>query len=340
MKKIIALAAVLLALLTVVAASMISCDEKSQNSKLALKAMESGDYERARRLYNFAIERGEADSEDERMFDILSAYIDAQRCLKSEEFSEGLEIIDACKYDYNTLPIRDDMDNLYSQLSDGKYADERLKSLADVINAGDFERAKAMSEEIASLSLTSSQQERLYALIRSTAENDEENQGSIIYYVKLSESSDDKTAPMYYGPDSDSDELCRISAGEAVEVIGFAENGFIEVYYDGKTGYVKSSLLSSEPDDGDAASGGGKDEKSKDESEDEKNVVVEAISSGDRLFVITGVNFRTEPDVESKIIDVIPAGEEVIYLGETEHGFYKIEYDGEVGYVYCDYVQK
>lgn len=353
MKKVISLIVVLLIALTAVAVSLVTCDEKSQNSRLALKAMDSGDYERAKRLYNFAIERGEADGEDERIYEIISAYIDASRCLKSEDFTEGLDILDACKYDYSKLSICNDMDKLYSQLSEGKYADERIKVLTGAVNAQEYERAKTLVEEIGKLSLTSAQQDRLYALSRAVTGDLSQENVSIIYYVNCGSSSD---IPMYFEADDDSDELCRISGGEAVEVKSFAEDGFIEIYYDGFTGYVKGSLLSPEKpeseknvrdDKDDTEDADDKNDKSEneqavdeDKNKDNADVPVEAISQGDTLYVLTGVNMRTESNTDCEIIDVIPGGEEITYLGEMEHGFYKVEYNGKVGYVYSDYVQK
>ncbi len=347
MKKIIGLILALLVVFTAVAVSLISCDSKSQHAKLGLKAMDAGEYERARRLYNFAVEKGEADEEDKRIYDILCAYIDAKRSLKSEDFSEGLDILDGCIYDYSTLSISDDMDRLYGQLSDGKYADERIKALGGVLNAKNYDKAKTMIEEINKLSLTSAQQEKLYALSRSMTDAISAQQPSdaIIYYVNKPKNS---SVALYYEASEDSDEICRIPGGEAVEVQAFAENGFIQVVYGADTGYVKSSVIAPEKTDGNEKD----DEDDSDEDgeapsddddnddDDDSNTKVEAISANDKLFVITGVNLRPEPTTECDVIDTIPAGSEVTYLGEMEHGFYKIEYNGTVGYAYSDYLQK
>lgn len=352
MKKVLSL--ILAAFMLLSAAVFSGCDNKSQNAKLGLKAMNEGDYDRAKRLYNFAIEHGEADSEDRQIFDILTAYTDANRCLKSEDFAEGLEILENCRYDYSSLSINDDMDKLYNNLSDGKYADERIKALTGVVNAGDYTRAKTMYEEISKLSLTSLQQDRLYALSRTITDETMENETAVYYKVNRSRDDD---VPMYYEADTHSDEICRIDGGTQVEVISFAEGGFIEVYYDGHTGYMNASALvpvtypsddKDKDDKNEQTKPKDEDKKDEDKNDDNKSssesvstkTPVEAISANDTLTVLTGVNFRSAPNTDSEILDVVPTGAEITYLGEMDHGFYKVEYKGKTGYVYSDYVSK
>ncbi len=345
----------LVLLLTVVLA-LSSCGGKSQNSKLGLQAMNEGDYDRAKRLYNFAIEKGEADDEDKKIYEVICAYTDAQRSLKAEEFTQGLAIIDGCGYDYGSLSIKNDMDKLYNQLSDGKYADERIRSLREVTEAGNLERARGMIDEINRLNLTTSQQERLDAISQEVARlltTDEEGD-TVVYYADRPK---DGSIPMYSEADEESDVITEIPGMEPIEVQGFADSGFISVVFDKKSGYVKSSdIVSSMPtykeqenEDKDTD----KDESAKDEKESGKDSdkaeqnngtdekpPVEAISADDELHAITAVNLRTEPNTECDVIDTIPAGAEVTYLGEMEHGFYKVEFNGKTGYAYSDYLQK
>lgn len=341
MKKAIALIVVLLMVLAATAVALVTCEARSRTVRMAENAMVSGDYERARRLYNFAIERGEASVDDERVFDILTAYLNAVDCFNTEEFGDGLNILDSCRYDYSSLAIADDMDRLYSGLSDGKYADERIRALSGIINAQDYERAKNVASEIEKLSLTDSQRDRLFALTRIiTDETAPRQESAIVYYVNRGRG---ENIPMYYDADGESDEICRILGGEAVEVRNFAENGFIEIYYDGNTGFVRGSALTAEkPSLPSAGSDDDDDEDDKDKDNDDKTpkVPVEAVSEGDKLFVLTGVNLRPEPNTDCEVIDVVPGGTEVTYLGEMERGYYLVDYNGKVGYVYSDYVQK
>ncbi|MGN1097645.1 MAG: SH3 domain-containing protein, partial [Clostridia bacterium] len=172
-----------------------------------------------------------------------------------------------------------------------------------------------------------------------------ETEDAIIYYVNKPRNS---SVALYFEDNEDSDEICRIPGGEPVEVQSFAENGFIKVVYGSDIGFVKSTAITPDkPGENTGANKTDSDNDKKDANEDknsdeeeEKKAPVEAISANDTLFVITGVNLRPEPTTECEIIDTIPAGAEVTYLGEMEHGFYKVEYNGTVGYAYSDYLQK
>lgn len=328
-------------ILTAALVLLAACGGKSQNAKLGLKAMDDGNYDRAKRLYNYAIEKDEADSEDEDIYEILCAYTDAQRALKSGDFAEGLEILDGCDKDYSALSIRADIELLRNQLSDGKYADDRITTLESIIEDGNLERAKEMIVEINKLTLTSAQRSRLenigHEVSKQLGDGDPSNY--YLYYVRGSSSN---IAVMYSQADEDSEELARISGGEPVEARSLADNGFIMVVYNGETGYIKASDITPaktgsgnvlpEPDDDDD-----KDDKKNDDGE---KVPVEAISANDTLYAIMGVNFRSDPTNDSEVMDTIPPGAEVTYMGEMENGFYKVKYDGKVGYAYSDYLAR
>lgn len=359
---------------------LAACGGKSQNAKLGMKAMNEGDYDRAKRLYNFAVEKGEADAEDKKIYDILCAYTDAQKSLKAEEFEQGLAIIDSCVYDYSALAIRSDMDRLYNQLSDGKYADERLRSLSEVTESGNLERARGMITEINRLNLTSSQQERLEALSQEVARQliTENPNDEVIYYANKPA---DETIPLYSDAAEESDVLLEIPGMQPIEVKSFADNGFISVIYDNTAGYVKladivSSMPTYQEKPADSDNGDEKEDKESDKESGEKTVadgkeektdkdsdgkdgestggkddgknldkndtspVVEATSAGDVLKAITNVNLRKEPNTDCEILDVVKSGDEVTYLGQMEDGFYKVSYNGDTGYVYSDYLKK
>lgn len=339
MKKAVCIVAIFLLVFSVVAVSLVACDRKSANVRRGLNAMNDGDYDRALRLYTFAIENGDADNEDKQIYEILRAYTDAQRSLKSESFSDGLDILSNCSYDYSSLSISTDMERLYNQLSDGKYADERIKTLGEIISSGNLDRAAEMIGEINQLSLTSNQQSRLDALGRQVSEklSAQNPDNFFVYYVNRPSGG---SVPMYYEASEDSEIIHRIPSGEPIQAQNLAENGFIAIIYNGENGYVLSSDIVAdaprEPYDDDKDD----DDDDKDKDDDEKTQVpVEAISADDSLFAIVAVNLREEPNLDCKVIDTIPADAEVTYLGEMERGYYKVRYDGTVGYAYSDYLK-
>ena len=343
----------IISLLALVLAFLAACGGKSRNAELGREAMDEGNYERALRLYTFAIEKDEADSEDKEIYEVIRSYIDANNALKSEDFAGGLQILDDCKIDYSSLAIRADIELLRNHLSDGKYADERINTLESIIDAGNLDMARDMITDISQLSLTTNQRSRLEEISRKVSDmlSGKDSDNYFIYYI---DGSSDSSVPMYAEANAESDILTRISGGTPVEARDLAGNGFIMIVYNGETGYVKvSDITPNEPDGG---SDGGKDkdnnkddqdkDKDKDQDKDDGDekpkatVPVEAISADDTLFAIVDINFRDEPNTDCEVIGTIPAGSEVTYLGEMEHGFYKVEYNGAVGYAYSDYLQR
>lgn len=61
------------------------------------------------------------------------------------------------------------------------------------------------------------------------------------------------------------------------------------------------------------------------------------LGANDGLVVYYKVNFREEPNLESKIIDEITLGEVVEVLSEND-GWKKVKYDGKIGYLISDSV--
>lgn len=330
MKKAVCVVAIFLLVFTTVAVSLVACNRQNPNVRRAVSAMNEGDYDRAKRLYTFAIENGGISSEDRQVYEILCAYIDAQRALKSESFSEGLDILAGCPYDYSGLSIRSDMERLHNQLSDGKYADDRIGTLGDIISSGDLELATEMISEINQLSLTSNQQTKLNGLGRQVSEllSKEDPDNYYVYYVNRPFR---ETIPMFYEASESSDVIRRIPGGEPVQAQELAENGFISIFYNGESGYVRlSDIVSDAPGDN--------SDEPEDEPKEEIRVPIEAISADDVLYAIVAVNLRPEPNTDCEVIDAIPAGAEVTYLGKMERGFYMVDYDGTVGYAYSDYL--
>ncbi len=78
-------------------------------------------------------------------------------------------------------------------------------------------------------------------------------------------------------------------------------------------------------------------------TESESTTEVETESEGEdetTLYVVptTEVRVRKEPNTTSTILHRIPAGTKTIFLEELE-GWYKVEYNGEVGYISADYAE-
>lgn len=288
MKKAVALAAVLVAAACALAFYLVKSGaggvNNSRDIKLAYQAMEDGNYERARRLYGFAVKNGSAGEKDMEIYELLGAYLDAADALKKENFSEGIDIIDSVKYNYTGLSIREDMDALRIALIHGLTVDNLLDSMEKAIKDKKLSSAKDAAEEVSRLELTENQRERYFSLSRAMNADGEDETETLIYYVD----SEGGEASLYSDASASSDVICAIPNGEAVEVLELTENGFVKVLYERNDGYLPFRCLSpnrtyrdedEEPVDGDKdeSDGDGKDSA---EKEDGVPVIAEPAEEG------------------------------------------------------------
>ncbi len=109
------------------------------------------------------------------------------------------------------------------------------------------------------------------------------------------------------------DKLGKVSNGITLEITDIKENGWTEVIYEGKTGYIKSEFLD----------------------------YIECASEQDATGSVkatTTVNVRTQPSTTADKQGVLATGDIVSTLS-NENGWWKIIYKGKVGYVMEDYVE-
>ena len=109
--------------------------------------------------------------------------------------------------------------------------------------------------------------------------------------------------------------LTTIPKGKTVTILSEKdENGWYKVSYDGKTGYVSGSYLTT------------------------------STSSSTTITTKTGtttenLNLRDQASTSGKILTTIPKGKTVTILSEKdENGWYKVSYDGKTGYVSGSYL--
>lgn len=110
------------------------------------------------------------------------------------------------------------------------------------------------------------------------------------------------------GPSTDERVRRVIPAGEAVALTGNGGNGFVEVTYDGVTGWVSAKYL---------AFG----------------------AEGDTKNVTERVNLRAGPSTDEDVLRVLPAGAAVTYLGDQRGGFLHVRYHGKTGWVFAAYLE-
>jgi uncharacterized protein YgiM (DUF1202 family) len=112
-------------------------------------------------------------------------------------------------------------------------------------------------------------------------------------------------------PSTGAKSLAQIPKGTSVQFTGEKSGDFLQVVYDGKTGYAHGDYLSSNN------------------------------PSPTMLTVVncqSNVSLWAEPSTEADKLAIVPLGNEVEYLGVTEDGFHKVKYDGKEGYIIASYL--
>lgn len=112
-------------------------------------------------------------------------------------------------------------------------------------------------------------------------------------------------------PSAKAKSLAQIPKGASVQYTGERNGDFMQVIYDGKTGYAHGDYLS--PDNPDPT----------------------------MLTVIncqTNVSLWLEPSTKADKLAVVPLGDEVEYLGVTESDFHKVKYGEKEGFIIASYL--
>ena len=137
----------------------------------------------------------------------------------------------------------------------------------------------------------------------------EESIVSVMYVVKCNEYITLRTSPS-----TSAAEIIKIPLGASVGYISDADNGFYKVSYNGQRGYALAAYLSSAPE--------------------------KALSNSMRVVNCDEwISLRKTPSTDATRITTIPLGAIVEFLGMAENGFYKIRYNGYVGYALASYLQ-
>ncbi len=107
------------------------------------------------------------------------------------------------------------------------------------------------------------------------------------------------------GPSLGSAVLLVMPSGASVTLTGGSQNGFLELTYNGTRGWASADYLSGFP----------------------------------TATVDSALNLRTDPNLNAKIVTVMPGGAKVQLLGANQNGFAKVSYQGRTGWAYAAYLR-
>ena len=116
------------------------------------------------------------------------------------------------------------------------------------------------------------------------------------------------------------DKLGKIDKGTTIDVIEIRVNGWSKINYKGKEAYVKSDYLEVIAPPEEAGTG-------------------ENVSNG-KVVAKTTVNVRSEASTSSTRIGQVVEGTTLDWIADVDGGFSKIIYEGKVGYIKSEYLEK
>lgn len=107
--------------------------------------------------------------------------------------------------------------------------------------------------------------------------------------------------------------LGGLAKGSGVTETGYTSDGWIQVQYNGATGYVWGDYIST------------------------KKPVLTKNTSG-TMYATAAVNVRSAYSSDSAVIGGLAKGQGVEITGQTDNNWIRVKYNGQIGYVYADYL--
>lgn len=126
-------------------------------------------------------------------------------------------------------------------------------------------------------------------------------------------------------PNTSASRLKEMPLGASCSFIEEASNGFYKVIYNGTTGYALAQYLTTNKADVATSSA----------------AATQTESSKEALRVVNcdeWISLRSSPSTSASRLDKMPLGTCCEYLGTASNGFYRVRYNGTVGYALSQYL--
>lgn len=141
------------------------------------------------------------------------------------------------------------------------------------------------------------------------------------------------------GPAEESGMIASIPAVAELALTGQAQDGFLEVSMNGQTGWADAAYLQVADSTGStqllqAADASDAPQPAVNTAEAPVDATV-----GEEALTTTNVNLRSQPSATAMVLDVVPAGAEVLLTGSRANGYVNVRVDGEAGWIDEAYLQ-
>jgi uncharacterized protein YkwD/uncharacterized protein YraI len=142
------------------------------------------------------------------------------------------------------------------------------------------------------------------------------------------------------GPAEEAGMITSIPAVTEVSLTGQAQDGYLEVSFNGQTGWADAAYLQVADNSGNTqllqAADPGLAPQPATASTAQAPV---ASTQGEQALTTSNVNLRSQPNTGAMVLDVVPAGSEVSLTGSRANGYVNVRVAGQAGWIDEAYLQ-
>lgn len=141
------------------------------------------------------------------------------------------------------------------------------------------------------------------------------------------------------GPAEASGIISSIPAVAQVELTGEAQDGYLQVSFNGQTGWADAAYLQVADTSGDTQLLQVADTSVAPQTAANTAQAPAVSTQGEQALTTTNVNLRSQPSPTAMVLDVVPAGSEVSLTGSRANGYVNVRIAGQAGWIDEAYIQ-
>jgi uncharacterized protein YkwD/uncharacterized protein YraI len=142
------------------------------------------------------------------------------------------------------------------------------------------------------------------------------------------------------GPAEEAGMIDSIPAVAQLTLTGRAQDGYLEVSINGQTGWADAAYLQVADNSGSTQLLQAADPAMAPQPATANTVQAPvAPAQGEQLLTTTNVNLRAQPSPSAMVLDVVPAGVEVMLTGSRANGYVNVRVGGQAGWIDEAYLQ-
>jgi uncharacterized protein YkwD/uncharacterized protein YraI len=141
------------------------------------------------------------------------------------------------------------------------------------------------------------------------------------------------------GPDEEAGMIDSIPAVAQVTLTGQALDGYLEVSFNGQTGWADAAYLQVADTSGNTQLLQATELGVAPQEVSETVQAPPASTLGEQALTTTNVNLRAQPNSTAMVLDVVPAGSEVLLTGSRANGYVNVRVAGQAGWIDESYLQ-